>query len=357
MAELIIDTGKIISNIEKTHRLMKEHGMEWSLVVKALAGSKDALRKVLSADVIKDINSIGDSRITNLKTIKEIDPDITTAYIKPPSLNELDDVVRYADISYNTTLRTMENINEEAKRQGKIHKTIIMIELGELREGILGKDLVDLYTRAFNLSNVKIMGIGTNLGCMYGVEPSYDKLVQLSLYKELLEQRFDTKIDLISGGTSITLPLLGPEVDNLINHFRIGEAIFLGTSPYDNKQFLDFHTDSFEFSTDIIEFWEKPNRPVGTISDGNVGHISTKETLSDTNYKAIVDFGIVDVDEHLLVPKDPDVEFVGTTSDMTVYRFTKNETEYQVGDTIRFKPDYMAVAKLMGSQYVKKVFK
>src|SRR5690606_36935754 len=101
-------------------------------------------------------------------------------------------------------------------------------------------------------------GIGSNLGCMYGVEPSYDKLLQLSLYKELISARFKKDLHLISGGTSITLPMVESKaIPPEINHFRVGEAAFFGVSPLDNKQFKDLSTDTFEFFANIIEIEEK----------------------------------------------------------------------------------------------------
>src|SRR5690606_40058192 len=96
--------------------------------------------------------------------------------------------------------------------------------------------------------------IGSNLGCMYGVEPTYDKLLQLSLYKELISTKFNKNLELISGGSSITLPLVeNGVVPKDINHFRIGEAAFFGISPLDNQPFKALKTDVFEFNATIIE--------------------------------------------------------------------------------------------------------
>ncbi|MEJ2617972.1 MAG: alanine racemase, partial [Ignavibacteriaceae bacterium] len=129
-------------------------------------------------------------------------------------------------------------MNAEAERQGKKHRIIVMIEMGELREGIVRDEVLHFYEKIFELENIDIIGIGTNLGCMYGVEPTYDKLIQLSLYKNLIDAKFGTNLELISGGTSITLPLIDKnKVPAALNHFRIGEAALLGVSPLDGKQF------------------------------------------------------------------------------------------------------------------------
>jgi len=53
--------------------------------------------------------------------------------------------------------------------------------------------------------------------------PTHDKMIQLSLYKQLIETTFNKKIKYISGGSSVTMPLLWQKmIPKGINHFRIG---------------------------------------------------------------------------------------------------------------------------------------
>jgi len=78
-----------------------------------------------------------DSRTTNLKIIKKLRPDIETIYIKPPAKRNIKNVVQFADISLNTEYLTIKALSKEAKGQDKLHKIIIMIEMGDLREGVM----------------------------------------------------------------------------------------------------------------------------------------------------------------------------------------------------------------------------
>jgi ornithine racemase len=358
MAEIVINSDKIIENVEKLYKFLEKHNVQWSLVVKVLSGHKEFLEKLLFHPVVNQLHSIGDSRISGLKAIKELNPNIVTMYVKPPAMDVIEDIVAYADISLNSSFRTIEAINKEAQKKGKKHRIVIMIELGELREGILREKVIDFYKRVFELKNIIIEGIGTNLGCMYGIQPTYDKLLQMSLYKQLIEAKFNTSLPLISGGSSITLPLVGKSsMPKNINHLRIGETPFLGTSPFDNSQFLDLSTDAFEYLGNVIELELKETTPDGILTEGNIGH--TGEDFDwEESYRAILDFGILDVDVHELTPIDKEVRFAGTTSDMSVYDLgpvKKNrECKYKVGDKITFTPSYMAVARLMNSKYIDK---
>lgn len=362
MAELIIHRKKIQDNIKSLSKYFKKHNIEWSLVTKVFSGDKEFLSEVLTKDVIPNIDSVGDSRLTSLKNLKAVNPEIKTIYIKPPAKIYAEDVVKYADISLNSSFLTILALNDAAKKASKTHQIIIMIELGELREGVKRSDLMEFYEKVFNLSHIEVIGIGSNLGCMYGVEPTYDKLLQLTLYKELISERFNKNLPFISGGTSITLPLIESNtIPREINHFRIGEAVFFGLSPYDNKQFRDLNTDTFEFTANIIELEEKKLVPDGVISDANIGHTVGYEEMdaSESSYKAIVDFGLLDVDNADIDPIDQSISFVGITSDMLVIDLGDNKTaagkmRYKVGDEIKFIPNYMAVARLLNSKFIDK---
>lgn len=364
MAELKIQTEKIKGNIKFLSDYFEKHNIHWSLITKVFSGDKEFLKNILTKDVIERIDSIGDSRLTSLKNLKAVNPDMRTIYIKPPAKIYAEDVVKYADISLNSSFSTIKALNEEAKKSDKIHKIIIMIELGELREGVKRTDIMEFYEKVFELSNIEVIGIGSNLGCMYGVEPTYDKLLQLTLFKELIAVKFNRDLKFISGGTSITLPLIEKKmVPKEVNHFRVGEAAFFGESPLDNEQFEGLSTNTFELTANIIELEEKKIVPDGTISDANVGHTAefNEEDTDETSVKAILDFGLLDVDKEDITAIDKDISFVGITSDMLVVDLGSNKTKdgsqrYRIGDKIRFKPNYMAVARLLNSKFIDKVF-
>ncbi|MEO8398677.1 MAG: alanine racemase [Ignavibacteriaceae bacterium] len=358
MATLTINTKKIIENIEKLSEYLLKENIKWTLVTKVLSGYKPALEKILSSKSINKLHSIADSRLSNIKSIKEIKPEVITMYIKPPPLYLVQKVVAYADISLNTSYETIEAINKEAKKQNKIHKIIVMVEMGELREGVVRENIISFYEKVFNLSNIKVIGLGSNLGCMYGIEPTYDKLIQLSLYKNLIEAKFNQSLELVSAGSSITLPLISKnKVPKGVNHFRIGETAFLGTEPLNNKCFKNLSTSAFDFSAEIVELEKKGMVPDGIIVEGAIGESAEiiEKNIGKESYRSIVDFGEIDVNYKNLILKDKDINFIGTTSDMTVYDTGEDKSsKYTVGDQIHFRPNYMAVARLANSKYMKK---
>lgn len=364
MAELIINASKIKENIQILSDFFNEKNVEWSLITKVFSGDKEFLNNILTKDLIQKINSVGDSRLTSLKNLKAVNPNMKTIYIKPPAATYADEIIKYADITLNSSYSTIRALNDAAAKKNKKHQIIIMIELGELREGVKRDDIIDFYEKVFRLTHIEVIGIGSNLGCMYGIEPNYDKLLQLCLYKELISAKFNKDLPLVSGGTSITLPMLKDNsIPKDINHFRIGEAAFFGITPLNNENFIDLHTDTFEFTANIIELEEKKIVPDGVISDANIGKTADYEDsdYNDESYKAILDFGLLDVDHKDIETKDEKLTFVGITSDMLVIDIGNNRTEdgkikYKVGEKLSFKPNYMAVARLLNSKFIDKKF-
>jgi predicted amino acid racemase len=299
-----------------------------------------------------------DTRVSNLRTIKEINPDVQTVYIKPPAKRNLPEIVQYADVSFNTELSTIRLLSEEAKKQDREHKVIIMIELGDLREGVLGDRLIDFYGKIFELPNIEVVGIGSNLNCLHGVMPSEDKLVILSLYKQLIEATFNKKIRWVSGGTTVTLPmLLKKQLPAGINHFRVGEALFFGINLFTQKPIPGMHTNVFRLFTEIIELHEKPKVPSGQFGEDPQGQKFKvdENDYGKTSYRAILDVGLLDVKENYLKPVDSKMKVVGSSSDMLVVDLGESKRQYKVGDLVQFDLKYMGALGLMNSDYIDKM--
>jgi predicted amino acid racemase len=346
MAVIKLDREKLRTNFHFLDRVFKERGIEWGVVSKVLCGSPVYLQELIGLGV----KEIHDSRISNLAQVKEIDPTVQTVYIKPPAKGAIEDIVQHADVSFNTEYQTIKTLSEEAQRQNKRHKIIIMIELGDLREGVMGSELIDFYGRIFELPNIEVVGLGTNLNCMYGVMPSEDKLIQLSLYKQLIEAKFDRHIPWVSGGTSIVLPLLFKKrLPGGINHFRIGETLYFGNDLFHQAPIEGMETDVFHLHAEIIELTKKPKVPTGEIGEDPQGETYEidEEDYGKSSYRAILD-----IDPEYIEPEDENITIAGASSDMLIMDVGESSASYQVGDEISFKIRYMGLLGLLNSNYI-----
>jgi ornithine racemase len=353
MAYVKLYKKELRHNFEFLDSLFKKHEIKWGITTKLFCGNRDYLSEVINLG----IGEVHDSRISNLRVIKDIDPETITIYIKPPPKDIVRDVVKYADISLNTELSTLHELSDEAQRQNTIHKVIIMIELGDLREGVMRDDLINFYEKVFRLPGIEVIGLGTNLNCLHGVMPDGDKLIQLSLYKQIIELRFKKKIPLVSGGTTVTIPLLlRNQLPSGVNHFRVGEALFFGKNLFTNGVIEGMSDQVLELYTQIIELSEKPVVPMGELGvnpQGSTVKIEN-ENFGKTSYRAIIDIGVLDIQPNYLIPVDENIKITDASSDMLVLDVGTNEQDYKVGDMIRFKLKYMGALGLMSSDYIEK---
>ena len=302
------------------------------------------------------IEEICDARISNLRLVKEINPAIRTVYIKPPAKRSIKNIIKYADVSFNTQIETIRWLSEEAQRQAKKHHVVIMVEMGDLREGVLGDDLVDFYEKVFELPNIEVVSFGTNLNCLHGVMPSHDKLIQLSLYKQLVETKFHRKIPYVTGGTSVVIPLIfNKQIPKGINHFRVGETLYFGNNLFSLKPIKGMKSDVFKLYAEVIEIFEKPMVPSGDLEANPSGEVFeiNEEDYGKTSYRAIIDLGLLDISPDFLIPEAKDFEIIGASSDMIVLDLG-DKPKYKVGDLVPFRLKYMGALALMNSNYIEK---
>lgn len=353
MAFLELNRKNLQHNYRYLDKLFKENDIGWAVVAKLLCGNLTFLKEVIDLGV----DQVCDSRVSNLRAIKSLKPSIETIYIKPPPPRSIKSVVKYADISFNTEIATIRTLSEEAGLQGKVHKVIIMIEMGDLREGVMWDQLIDFYGEVFRLPNIEVVGIGTNLNCLNGVMPNQDKLIQLSLYEQLIEAKFNKNIPYVSGGSSVTIPLIFKKLmPGGISHFRVGETLFFGNDIYDNKPIPKMKQDIFRLFTEIIELQSKPSVPngeLGTNLEGETFSIDEKD-YGRSSYRAILDLGLLDVKHEHMFPLDPAIKFAGASSDMIVVDLGDNPKGYKVGDLLEFRLDYLGVLTIMNSDYIDK---
>lgn len=354
MAFLKLYREKIKHNYNFLDKLFKKNDIEWGVVSKLLCGNKIFIQELYNLG----IREMHDTRISNLKAIKQVGEDIQTVYIKPVPKRSIANTIKYADVSFNTDFSTIKLLSKEAKAQDKLHKIIIMVEMGDLREGVMGEHLMDFYAKVFELPNIKIIGLGTNFNCLNGIMPSVDKLVQLCLYKQLIEAKFKRKIAWVSGGSSVAVPLLiKKQIPKEVNHFRIGEALFFGKDLFTDGVIEGMHDDVFRLYTEVIELYEKPIVPTGQQMKNPSGIIPEfdEADFGKKTYRAILDIGLLDCNPRYLVPEDESIKLIEASSDMLVMDLGKNKNEYKVGDLVSFQLNYMGALGIMNSNYITKI--
>ena len=126
------------------------------------------------------VTGLGDSRVENLQALRAASVNARLTLIRSPMLTQVDEVVRQADVSLNTGIDVIRHLSAAAVRAERIHGIVLMVELGDLREGIMPPDLEGVARETLRSPNLSLDGIGTNLACHNGVSPDAEKMGELS---------------------------------------------------------------------------------------------------------------------------------------------------------------------------------
>ncbi|MCX7904594.1 MAG: ornithine racemase Orr [Caloramator sp.] len=344
-----VNLNKLKENANFLARLSEKHGIKIMGVTKCFC----AIPELSKALVEGGVEYIADSRIENLIKLKELD--VKKVLLRIPMQSEAELVVKYADYSQNSELETLKLLGAKALEIGKIHKVILMVDLGDLREGIWPEDVDSFVAEAVKIEGIKIVGFGVNLTCYGGVIPDENNLGRLVEIAKKMQEKYNLELEIISGGNSSSLYLLLEDrLPKGINNLRFGEALLLGRETAFGNFVDGLHKDVFILKAEIIELKEKPSVPIGNIgmdAFGQKPHFEDKGIMK----RAIVAMGRQDIDPSGLIPLDQDISIVGASSDHTILDVTHSKREYKVGDTVEFVMEYGALLRAMTSEYVKKV--
>ena len=201
-----------------------------------------------------DIHSIGDSHIQNIKKMKKSGINAKFMLLRSPMLSEAEEITAVADYSMNSEITVIKLLNKFSAKLNKMHDIVLMIELGDLREGLLPSQ-VDEYIEQINtLKNIRLVGLGVNLTCLNGIKPTFEKMEKLITIAESIQDKNKIRLEIISGGNSANYQW-AKEIMNagMINHLRIGESILLGTDPISQENIPGLMNNAFMLEVEVIE--------------------------------------------------------------------------------------------------------
>ncbi len=347
---LTIDLDKIEHNSRTVVDLCRQHGIEVTGVTKVTCGHPDVAMAMLRGGV----SAIGDSRLENIHRLQ--DAGVKTRYmlLRLPPLSGVEEVVASVAVSLNSELSVLEGLSQAAMKRNVVHEVIIMVDLGDLREGLWPDDLVPFMREALKLGGVRVLGLGANVACFGGVVPDEDNMGLLAELTRKIENTFALKLDCVSGLNSSGLALItAGGVPERVNHARIGEAIILGRETVHRNPWPGTDQDAFTLYAEVLEMKAKPSRPVGTRSVDAFGHVPEFDQRGVRD-RALLNVGHEDVDMKGVAPLDSRIEVVGASSGYLVVDVTDVPGGVHVGDQLAFNLNYSALLRAMTSGYIKK---
>lgn len=347
---LLIDLDRIEHNARTVSALCRRHGIAVTGVTKGVCGHPDVAQAMMRGGV----GEIGDSRFRNIARLRRAGIAAPVMQLRLPPLSGADRVVAQADVSLNSEPAVLVALSDHALRLARVHDVILMVDLGDRREGVMPGELTDLVTAARGLRGLRIAGVGTNFACLYGAMPTRDSLERLVDLAARTERRLGRPLRWVSGLNSSGLDLLASgAVPGGINHARIGEAILLGREALHRNAWPGTFQDAFTLEAEILEIKAKPTAPTGLRGpDAFGGHPAIVDR--GRRLRALLNIGREDTSVGTLTPTEPGVSVLGTSSGYLVADVGDAGRRLQVGDALRFWPDYGALLAAMTSEYVAK---
>lgn len=346
---LQVDLDKIFHNASTLVTRLKTAGISVTGVTKAFLGIPEIARTMLSAGV----TSLGDSRIENIERMRRSGITTQMMLIRSPMLSQADRVVASVDISFNTELNVVSALSTAALKVGKTHGVLLMVELGDLREGIMPQDVETTVRTISKLSNIKYMGLGTNLACRNGVSPDNVNMAELSSLATRISTGDSSQTLIVSGGNSSNLDWVFTDGKiGHINNLRLGEAILLGREALNRQPIHGLFTDAISLIAEVIESKTKPTQPRGTIAQSAFTMTQSAGNQGDIN-QAIVAIGRQDTDPEGLHPP-VGVQVLDASSDHLILRTEGNKLV--VGSELTFYLNYSALLRAMTSPHIIKTF-
>ncbi|WP_299778241.1 alanine/ornithine racemase family PLP-dependent enzyme [uncultured Roseobacter sp.] len=337
-----VDLHKIRHNTQTIVERLKRRGIRVTAVTKATCGHPAIAQAMLDGGAA----GLAEARLSNVKRLRQAGVTCPITLIRTPMLSQVNDVVQVCDASYNTEMSVIAALAAAALRQNTVHGIILMVEMGDLREGIMPQDLGDLARRVVDMPGVALKGIGANFACLSGIAPAAAKMRALSVLANDVGGQCGPFIETVSGGNSANLPwATGGHATGRINDLRIGEAILLGVDPVTGDQIGGMYRDAFTLVAEVIETDAKSVHPVVGNADHTLARIRRVPDISKIT-RIILAIGHQDTDAAgLSMPAG--TTLIGATSDHLVIG-TCDATPC-VGSEMRFRMNYSALMRAMAA--------
>lgn len=348
MPRIEISLARIEHNARTLCRLYGKKGIALMGVSKAVLGEPAIAQAIVQGGV----QFIADSRLENLQKMKHAGLSARFVLLRT-ALSQAESVVKTVEISLNTELETVRSLSYYASLLNQIHQIILMVEMGDLREGILPTDLIKFVREVLMLPNLKLIGIGCNLACFGGVRPDRRKMKVLSDLADAIETEFHIQLEIISGGNSANYQWYESEEGvGRINNLRLGESILLGCETLEGKPIPGLYTSAFRLVAEVIESKLKPSLPFGKIGRDAFGEVPSFVDRG-VHQRAIVALGKQDVLVSGLSPNSS-LEILGSSSDHIV--LDSQNRRLKIGSEVAFRLNYGGLLAAMTSPFVRKQF-
>ncbi len=323
-----INLPHITENAAAACALCDRFGIDVWGVTKAVAAQPGIARAMLEGGV----KALAETRLTAVNRLCESGVPGPYWLLRSPAYCEIAECIAMTDGSLVSDRDVLDLLQAEARRTGRRHRVLVMVDLETGREGFLPDEVADVCRAAMAHSNLDLSGLGIYFEFHGDGDFQAETLVRLRDLADRLGQELGAPLPVISGGSTsiIRTQLLDGRKPAGVNNVRLGTAILLGIASSVGPQTIPgFHQDTFELSVELNEVKVRGRR---------IGLLAMGHTDADPDY---------------LYPLDPGVKVLKAFSDHTLVDLEEADPSVKAGSTLRFQLGYFALTKLMHSPWVR----
>ena len=287
--------------------------------------------------------------------------------LAPP--DRTDDVVRLFERSSFSCEATFRALDAAARAAGLHHEALLMVDIGDMREGIpqdeapaLLRAVAAASQRAARGPGAHVAGIGVNLGCLYGTCPDEENMARLETLAARAGDLLGHALHRVSLGGTIFWNWFarrhghGPHLPpGCIMEFRMGDPLLLGWDMYRDQALLggDFRQDIFRLTATVLEVTERDIRPPRQSVHNGRGLPADCPVLGK-RLRALVDCGSLHTDVQGLTLPRADWRITDFSGNYAVLDVSACPQAPVTGDHVRFIPSYWAVARTCRMPHIRK---
>ena len=153
---LEIHIDRIAHNASSVISQCGAQGIRVAAVTKVMQAHPALLRALEGSGCVM----LADSRIDNLKRMAEAGLDLPTMLLRAPTPGNAPEAVRWADHTLISSYQTAEALSNAAGMAGVRHKVVMMVDVGDLREGVWPDRAVEEVSRIARLPPLEVAGLG-----------------------------------------------------------------------------------------------------------------------------------------------------------------------------------------------------
>ena len=218
------------------------------------------------------------------------------------SNRQMAQAVHHYEVMYQTQGVALQRLAEEAKRQRRRIKIVLMVESGDGREGVPAESLLEQAKIVESCSPfLELIGIAANYACISTAPPSIASIERLIRLKQDLEHSLSRPLPHLSLGGSDILELAASNpLPPGVTEIRCGTAVYLGVYPLTGHPVPGTSQSAVLLYSQVLECFNKNGRLC-----------------------VVFDFGNNEASPEDVRPPLPQMHCLGASSGYTIYDITE----------------------------------